>query len=172
MSNGTALFDQFVRYANYETEITAQLTDDTIHDLDHAILNCIHCIGTLEEPSVTLISEKLKVSCGTASKMVKKLYDLGYAAGTQVQEDRRRVLLHLTDAGQEIFQLHLERHSRWDRIAISYFDTLPPESRDQAIAFMSDFNSYLHQYLDTLVYGPGAAGQPELIDKPLVKTAK
>lgn len=73
-------------------------------DLSLAQVKTLLAIGDLESPSIEQIANMLGVSQPTASHLVERLVQSELVHRTQDPQNRRRVLVQLTQAGKELLQ--------------------------------------------------------------------
>jgi len=83
--------------------VFAGLTTSQIHYLD--------AICHLQNPTLSELAEKQKVSKPTATVAVEKLSQLGLVNKVQSDSDRRVLHLHLTKQGEKISELHDAIHT-------------------------------------------------------------
>lgn len=136
------LLDLLLEYTNL-----AEINDD-IHNVpelagyDNSELNCLDCIGRMENPNVTSIAEAMNMTKGAISKIIRKLSDKGTLADYQLDGNRQKVYYTLSDKGKALFAAHEARHNQWHEREIAFFRTLSEADREGAIRFL---NAYIHE---------------------------
>jgi len=85
-------------------ESTLDVTMTEIHVLE-AIKKC-------DPPTMGTVSKKLMITMGTLTTSVNRLVEKGYVTRYRNENDRRVVLLHLTEKGEEVFELHENFHEK------------------------------------------------------------
>lgn len=73
-------------------------------------IHIIEAIRKVEYPSMSEVASKLMVTVGTLSTSVNRLIQKGYVTSKRNEEDRRVVLLSLSDKGKEAFGIHETFH--------------------------------------------------------------
>ena len=61
--------------------------------------------------------------------------------------NRQKIFYRLTDAGQELFDAHRERHRGWEKRELLFFRSLSEEELSGAIRFFNDYNTDLRARL-------------------------
>lgn len=83
--------------------------------LKNVSINEVHIIEAIEKaevPSMSEVANRLMITPGTLSTSVNRLIQKGYVKSERSTQDRRVVLLSLTDKGQEVFQIHEDFHKK------------------------------------------------------------
>ena len=83
----------------------------------------------------------MRMTKGAISKILRKLSDKGAVEPYQLGLNR------LTDAGQELFDAHRERHRGWEERELLFFRSLSEEELSGAIRFFNDYNTDLRARL-------------------------
>lgn len=82
--------------------------DVTIHQF-----RAMNVISRNQGVSLSLVSEHMGATISTASKLIDGLVERGYVQRRTAEDDRRRLILQLTDEGdQALEKVHLEAISR------------------------------------------------------------
>ncbi len=98
--------------------------------LTHQNIRCMQSIEKNKRTTIQFIAEVLGVSHNTASEHVKRLIQKGYIRKGKNEEDRRAVLLELTDLGKEV----LRRNTELDEQKLQrILDRLTDEEKAQLI---------------------------------------
>ena len=136
------LLDLLLEYTNL-----AEINDD-IHNVpdltgyDNSELNCLSCIGRMENPNVTSIAEAMNMTKGAISKIIRKLSDKGTLLDYRLDGNRQKVYYSLSDKGKALFTAHEARHNQWHEREIAFFHTLSEADREGAIRFL---NAYIRE---------------------------
>ncbi|MFJ4655658.1 MarR family winged helix-turn-helix transcriptional regulator [Nocardia sp. NPDC088792] len=104
--------------------VRAVRTVDTMPPGHAAILGYLDRSGPL---TTTDLAQRRKVTHQSAAKSVKELLALGLISAHPHPEDRRKLLLHLADAGRT--RLHAERSQRADSLEAAIRDSLDPDEQ-------------------------------------------
>jgi DNA-binding MarR family transcriptional regulator len=80
--------------------------------LSNAQVRALFVLGAHEESTAGEIAEKARLSPGAVSGMLDELEQTGIVSRVRCADDRRRVLVNLTDAGRKVLG---ERKRRWTK---------------------------------------------------------
>jgi MarR family transcriptional regulator, organic hydroperoxide resistance regulator len=80
--------------------------------LTNAQVRALFALGAREESTAGEIAERARLSPGAVSGMLDELEEAGIVARVRCADDRRRVLVSLTDAGRKALG---ERKRRWTK---------------------------------------------------------
>lgn len=69
-------------------------------------IHVLEAINKVEEPSMTNIAKKLHITVGSLTTSINTLYQKKYVLRERDIEDRRKVIITLTDASFEILRKH------------------------------------------------------------------
>ncbi|HEY8435836.1 MAG TPA: MarR family transcriptional regulator [Haloplasmataceae bacterium] len=75
-------------------------------------VHIIEAIKKTETPSMSEVANRLMITPSTLSTSVNRLIQKGFVKSERSKEDRRVVLLSLTEKGQEAFRIHEEFHKK------------------------------------------------------------
>lgn len=115
----TLLVTLFREIMNIEEDalISGEFTDITINDMH--VIEAIEC-GEPRPSSV--VAKKLSVTMGTLTKSIDRLTRTGYVLRQRSDEDKRLVLLSLTEKGRRAYVHHRNFHEEMIRSAMAQFD--------------------------------------------------
>ena len=80
--------------------------ESAIEGLSIKQLQCIELIFTMENPNLSELAEKLKITKPSVTAMIDKLEEQGYVERIKSDVDRRSAHVHLTEKGRVAGQLH------------------------------------------------------------------
>lgn len=86
-----------------------------VHGLKKLSITEIHIIEAIHKvkvPSMTEVAQKLMVTVGTLSTSVNRLIQKGFVTSRRSEQDRRVVLLSLTQKGEEALKIHDDFHEK------------------------------------------------------------
>lgn len=86
------------------------LSKDEHSDLTITEIHTIEAIGIEREKTMTEIAQMLNVTLGTLTTGINKLIRKGYVERNRTEEDRRIVLINLTEKGKTAYKRHEEFH--------------------------------------------------------------
>ena len=112
-------------------------------------MHCIECIGKIENPNVTKISQSLNITRGGVSKMIKKLINKGAIDTYTRDENKKEVYYILTNLGQEVFQAHEKIHQEWNDKDTEFFKQFDKNEIKFALNFLQKYSQHLK---DTIKY--------------------
>ena len=84
--------------------------DATYQDISMTETHVLEAIRKCDPPTMGNIAAKLRVTPGTLTSSVNKLFEKGYVDRHRNEKDRRIVTLSLTEKGEAVFQLHESFH--------------------------------------------------------------
>ncbi|PLX15487.1 MAG: hypothetical protein C0599_16755 [Salinivirgaceae bacterium] len=76
-------------------------------------LHCIELIHSMENPTLSELTEKLKITKASTSVMLDRLEDNGFIKKVKSDNDRRSAHVHLTDKGDKAAHIHVDVHKRF-----------------------------------------------------------
>jgi DNA-binding MarR family transcriptional regulator len=79
-------------------------------------LYCIELIHTMKTPTISELTEKLKITKASTSVMLDRLEHHGFIQKVKSDNDRRSANVHLTDKGDKAAHLHAEVHKQFAKI--------------------------------------------------------
>lgn len=86
-----------------------------VHGLKKLSITEIHIIEAIHKvkvPSMTEVAQKLMVTVGTLSTSVNRLIQKGFVTSRRSEQDRRVVLLSLTQKGEAALKIHDDFHEK------------------------------------------------------------
>ena len=85
--------------------ITAEFKNISVNDM-----HIIEAIGTGEPKNMSTVAKLMSVTVGTLTIAINNLVKKGYVSRVGSEEDRRVVLIFLTEKGKRAYQHHREFH--------------------------------------------------------------
>ncbi|MGL5296520.1 MAG: MarR family winged helix-turn-helix transcriptional regulator [Culicoidibacterales bacterium] len=114
-----------------------QLRKRGILDLTIREVHVIEAIGKNEHQQMSEVAQRLQISMGTLTVVIKRLIDKNYVVRRRDLHDRRIFRLDLTPAGIEVDTIHQQFHT----------EMIDELARD----FAGDDQHYIHDFLQELV---------------------
>ena len=114
-------------------EIEEKSLRDSGSDLSITEIHTIDAVGESEPKTMTEISRILKITMGTLTTGVDKLIKKGYLVRKRTDEDKRIVLVELTEKGIEAKKLHDAFHQEMIDSIISHLDPTEEELLGQSL---------------------------------------
>lgn len=115
--------------------ITEEFKDITVNDM-----HVIEAIGLEEPQPSSVVARRLDVTMGTLTKAIDGLSDKGYVYRERSTQDKRVVLLSLTEKGEKAFRHHATFHSNMIQAVIAQ---LNEEEREILTKTLEDLMKYL-----------------------------
>lgn len=84
--------------------------ESEIEELSIKQLQCIELIVELQNPTLTELSERLKITKPSTTALIDKLESWGYVQKVKSDLDKRSAHVHLTPKGEGAGQLHEKVH--------------------------------------------------------------
>lgn len=118
--SSTQLNELLVRLFNHvmTAEGKAIITEE-FKDISNNDMHIIEAVGIKNPQSVSMIARALGVTVGTLTVNMNNLEKKGYLSRTRSKEDRRVVLVELTEKGRKAFFHHRDFHKGMIKAAVS-----------------------------------------------------
>ena len=118
--SSTQLNELLVRLFNHvmTAEGKAIITEE-FKDISNNDMHIIEAVGIKNLQSVSMIARTLGVTVGTLTVNMNNLEKKGYLSRTRSKEDRRVVLVELTEKGRKAFFHHRDFHKGMIKAAVS-----------------------------------------------------
>lgn len=107
------------------------LQNSEFSDLSVNEIHVIEAISLDKERTMSEVAYDLSITVGTLTTAINKLVKKGYVDRRRIEEDRRVVLVMLTDKGKEVFKYHEEFHNDMVKCTIDSF------SKEEEIVLVS-----------------------------------
>jgi DNA-binding MarR family transcriptional regulator len=105
-------------------------------------VHVLEAVQLVEEPSMTLIAQKLGITVGSLTTAVNTLYQKGYVSRYRLPDDRRKVLISLEDNALEVLKIHQVYH---DKMIDAIFEDLKVNEDEILINSLSKVASYFRK---------------------------
>ena len=106
-------------------------------------MHCVDFIFKTELPNVTKLSEKMNITKGGVSKIIKKLIEKNAIESFSVDTNKKEIYYKLTNKGKEVFKLHKNIHEKWCEINLEFFKNCSKEEIKHTILFLEKYIQYL-----------------------------
>ncbi len=132
----TLLVTLFQNILNIEEKalITGEFQDITVNGM-----HIIEAIGIGEPKTSSAVAKLLSVTMGTLTKEVDRLTRYGYVVRERSEEDKRLVLLSLTEKGVRAYYHHQKFHENMIQSVISQFDRKESEVLAKTLNGLIDY---------------------------------
>ena len=104
-----------------DTEAKAVITEE-FKDISNNDMHIIEAIGIEEPRSMSVIAKRLNVTVGTLTTNVNSLEDKGYIERARSTQDKRVVLVLLTEKGRKAFFHHRDFHKHMIKAIVNDLD--------------------------------------------------
>ena len=104
-----------------DTEAKAVITEE-FKDISNNDMHIIEAIGIEEPRSMSVIAKRLNVTVGTLTTNMNSLEDKGYIERERSTQDKRVVLVLLTEKGRNAFFHHRDFHKHMIKAIVNDLD--------------------------------------------------
>lgn len=104
-----------------DTEAKAVITEE-FKDISNNDMHIIEAIGIEEPRSMSVIAKRLNVTVGTLTTNMNSLEDKGYIERARSTQDKRVVLVILTEKGRKAFFHHRDFHKHMIKAIVNDLD--------------------------------------------------
>lgn len=125
-----------IMHIEEEALITGEFTDITIHDM-----HVIEAIETGAPKPSSVVAKKLSVTMGTLTKSIDRLTRNKYVLRERSDEDKRLVLLSLTEKGKRAYKHHQNFHAEMIKAALVQFDDQETKILLESLGGLADYFS-------------------------------
>lgn len=105
-------------------------------------VHVLEAIEKTDEPSMTNLAKRLRVTVGTLTTAMNKLVEKGYAQRYRDKEDKRKVLIRLTDKCDAVLRVHNQFH---DEMISSIIEDMKLDRDDVLITSLTNIRDYFKQ---------------------------
>lgn len=113
---------------------TGEYSDVTANDM-----HVIEAIGTEEAKNMTSVARLLDVTTGTLTIAVNSLVRKGYVNRVRSEEDRRVVLISLSDKGKRAYLHHRQFHDRMLNVVVEELTEEEQQVLERALKKLNQF---------------------------------
>ncbi len=118
--------------------ITEEFKNISVNDM-----HIMEVIGINEPKNMSSVAKKLDVTVGTLTIAINNLVKKGYVKRERSSEDRRVVLISLSDKGVRAYDHHKNFHQK---MVESVLDGLNDREADSLVAAMKKLRKFFRQY--------------------------
>ena len=102
--------DLLVEVFNHILSIEAEALRNRGIKLSMNEIHVVEAISKTEEPTMTHLARRLRVTVGTLTTAMNRLVEKGYCTRYREIEDKRKVFISLTQKAQEALEIHDQFH--------------------------------------------------------------
>lgn len=121
-----------------DTEARAVITEE-FKDITNNDMHIIEAVGIKEPKSMSMIAKDLAVTVGTLTVNMNSLEKKGYINRERSTEDKRVVLVTLTEQGKKAFFHHRDFHKAMIRAAVKGLDRDEMETLINCMQRLTEF---------------------------------
>jgi len=118
------------------------LKDERFKDLSITEIHVIEAIGTDGERNMSSVARDLDVTIGTLTMSINNLVKKGYVKRERSEEDRRIVLISLTEKGKGAYTSHANFHKEMIETTIA---KLTDPEKEVLVAALENINVYFKE---------------------------
>lgn len=115
------------------------LHDGETKDLSVTEMHTLEAIGTSGERSMSEVARKLNITVGTLTIAINKLIGKGYVVRRRIEEDKRVVLVGLTEKGLNANKVHEKFHDEMVKATIAQLSEQEEEILIGSLSKLSEF---------------------------------
>lgn len=144
MNKSTTMINEIlVQLFNDVLQIEEQsLKNGIFSDVSITEVHTIEVIGMSNESTMSEVAQKLKITVSTLTTAINKLIKKGYVERKRIAEDRRVVLVKLTEKGMLAYKLHQRFHKKMINNAI---EGLSLEEEKILISSLNKLNDFFKE---------------------------
>jgi DNA-binding MarR family transcriptional regulator len=102
-------------------------------------IHVLEAIEKTEEPTMSNLARRLRVTVGTLTTSMNRLVEKGYATRYRLPEDKRKVYISLTHKAQDVLRIHDEFHEEMIEATIRDMKLDEDEVLLQSLQNISDY---------------------------------
>jgi DNA-binding MarR family transcriptional regulator len=118
--------------------ITSEFRDISVNDM-----HIIEAIGTNSQKNMSTVARTLSITVGTLTIAMNHLVKKGYVKRERSEEDRRVVLVSLSDKGEAAYQHHRVFH---EKMVLAILKGLSSEETEVLTRALTSLQSFFRNY--------------------------
>ncbi|MCT4660800.1 MAG: MarR family transcriptional regulator [Tissierellales bacterium] len=138
------LLDNIAEFLEKQDLLSKLTENEMLHGYGYSDVHCVVAIKELEKPNVTNISNRLSMTRGGVSKIIKRLEKENLIIRYSIEDNKKEIYFSLTKEGEEIYLEHEKRHDLWIKRDLEFLNKYDGETIGEILSFMEDFNGYLN----------------------------
>ena len=116
-------------------------------DLSVREMHTIEAIGRKEKRMMSEVAQDLGITVGTLTTSINRLIKKEYVERSRIEEDRRVVLVELTQKGKVAHRLHERFHNE---MVTTMIDDLSESEKDILIGALGKLNNYFKEKFESI----------------------
>lgn len=143
MNTALRILDIFIKIQE-NSDLFQHTGEELFKEINLAEVHCIDCIGRIDHPNVTKISEEMGLTRGGISRISKRLLGKGLIESYQEPDNNKEIYFRLTQRGQDVFDEHKKIHSKATEEWMSLFERYSDDEQAAILRFFTDINDFVH----------------------------
>lgn len=120
-------------------------TENLFEEFSISELHCIDFIGKNEFPNVTKMAEKMNITKGGVSKIIKKIINKNAIEPYSTSTNKKEIYYKLTPKGKKVFKLHKNIHKNWCEKNLEFFKKCDEKEIKFTVSFLEKYIEYLNK---------------------------
>lgn len=141
MNQALRILDIFIKIQE-QLDVFQHKGEGLLDEISLAEVHCIDCIGMIDHPNVTKVSEKMGLTRGGISKINKKLLSKGLIESYQEPDNNKEIYFRLTEGGQSVYGEHKKLHNKVRQEWLSFFEHYSDDEQAAILRFFTDINDF------------------------------
>ena len=102
-------------------------------------MHVLEAVQKTEDPAMSNIARRLRVTVGTLTTSINRLVEKGYATRKREEEDKRKVIISLTDKAFEVLKIHDQFH---EEMLSAVFEDMNLEEDEVLLQSLENLSEY------------------------------
>ena len=147
MNRSTVIINELlVELFNDVLQIEEQsLKNGPISDISITEIHTLEAIGMYDEKTMSEVAQNLKITVGTLTTAINKLIKKDYVERKRIEEDRRVVLIKLTEKGETAYNYHKKFH---DELVHNTIGSLEEDEKEILISSLDRIKTFFMDRYD------------------------
>lgn len=137
MNQKPKIVDTFLRILEH-LDVFEHKQESLLDEISLAEVHCIDCIGMVDHPNVTKISEKMGLTRGAISKINKRLTRKGLIESYQKPENNKEIYFRLTERGKSVYSQHKKLHDQFRQMHLSLLEQFDETEQAAILRYLTE----------------------------------
>ncbi len=143
MNQALGILDMFIKIQEH-SDVFQHKGEGLLDEISLAEVHCIDCIGMIDHPNVTKISEKMGLTRGGISRISKRLLGKGFIESFQEPDNNKEIYFRLTVSGQSVYGEHKKLHSKIRKEWLAFFQYYSDDEQAAILRFFTEINDLFY----------------------------
>lgn len=144
------ILDLFTELYEKQDMLSKLTQSSRLQGYGYSTIHCIEAIEDIDDPNVTKLADKLKMTRGAISKITKKLIANELIEIYQNDNNKKEIYYKLTDSGMQLYLDHQVRHQKYVKRDQIFFEEQDEQKLIIVKEFLGEFNLYLSNQIEEL----------------------